>query len=155
MNKRILVCSALAAVAVGTVSLRSYGQTTPAPVTCHTVFRSYAGYAPTIAYDTRSGITVSGRSDQAYSFTGTVPLAVDGEPNPHFDRLYALLLKGAEGRLDQVCIDGASGTSGAVVSLKLLGATPSTAQKVQICGDGDDCADVYGGNLFVRDTSSR
>lgn len=156
MTKRILLVSSLAAVALGAVSLRSYGQTSPGPVTCYSLLRSTSPtYGPALTYDVRSGVAVSGYAASGTSFTAKLPIMIAGEPNPHFDRIYALLMKGAEGRLEQVCIEGDSARDGNVVSVKLQGATPSATQKVQICDSSDDCADVSFGELRTYDDNVR
>ena len=102
MIKHILVGSTVAALALGGFAVHSYGQSAQGVPTCH--FLDYS-YPPSIEYDTHHGVTLSFHIPTAVPSVG-IPLEIDGEPNPHFDRLYALVMKGFDNRrIEKVCVD--------------------------------------------------
>ncbi|HVZ73358.1 MAG TPA: hypothetical protein VHJ20_13350 [Polyangia bacterium] len=142
---------------VAAVTMRSSvsrAQTTPAP-TCVSVTYPY-GASPnpqpsfTLVYDTTNGVTLTGANLNVgvpNQISGTIPKTIDGKPNPDFDRLYALLMKGIDGQLiSGVCVLGQSGT-GAITSVTLKSGTGG--QRVQVC-EGALCAHVStAGFLFT------
>jgi hypothetical protein len=155
MIKRILLTASVAALALGSLSLHSYGDTPTPTVTCLTP--KLTGYYKdlSIKYDTRSGIALDFYSDESSGARvhAAVPLLQGDEPNPHFDRLYSMIMKGSDsGRLAQVCVDGVPGTYDnkvypvVSVTLKHVGDSDSP-QKVQVCDRYGECAGVYGGQL--------
>ena len=62
MNKRILLTASVAALALGSLSLHSYGDTPTPTVTCltHSAKAAYRGVD--LKYDTRSGAALSLRA---------------------------------------------------------------------------------------------
>jgi hypothetical protein len=119
MTKPILVGSTVAALALGGFAVHSYGQSVPTPTTC---YRPNLAWPLSLTYDTNNGVTLSLTDAAAHELNATVPLRIGNEPNPHFDRLYSLLMKGMDNRrIHEVCVEGA-GTSSeprAIVSVEI------------------------------------
>ena len=146
MYKRLLATSLLAAAALATVSAHSFGAPPASPPRCYSMsYYSNGGTRPaTLTYDTTGGLTVAIR-DNTDNVQAHLALAIGDEPNPHFDRLYALLMKGFDNeRIGQICVDPTPDAAGAynLVSVTLKHVEPAPTpdlQKVQIC-DGYHCA---------------
>jgi hypothetical protein len=135
MIKHILVGSTVAALALGGFAVHSYGQSAPDQIVC----RQPDMTGGTVKYDTHDGVTMT-----FPGFTAIIPLEVGGEPNPHFDRLYALAMKGFDShRISEVCTDYSTpgeGSTRPVVSLTLR--HPDALQRVRVCDSQNDCAGV-------------
>lgn len=79
----------------------------------------------------------------------TLPLSEGGKENKNFDRMYAVVLRGAE-QILEVCTDQGSIAEGGKYKLTSVKVLPRR-QKVEIC-DSSECADVdLGGNLKVKE----
>ena len=141
MIKHILVGSTVAALALGGFAVHSYGQSAPGQVVCRQPDMTGA----TVKYDTQDGVTMT-----FPGFTAIIPLEVGGEPNPHFDRLYALAMKGFDShRIGEVCTDysAGGGSTKPVVSLTLR--HPDVLQRVQVCDAQNECAGVFQESLLT------
>lgn len=95
--------------------------------------RALVDLAYTVDGDVEVGIGSDATSVTA-SLKVTLPKLVDGKPNPDFERMFALLMKGFGGGITQICHQGAAGTSG-VITKVTLGAEASGIQRVQPCYD--------------------
>jgi hypothetical protein len=147
MIKRIVLASTAAALALGGFAVHSHGQSAPTPTTCYAPNYSTSYETSSIKYDTRTGVTLSIYTGSGRR-TATIALESGGEPNPHFDRLYALAMKGFDSRrIEEVCVEGpVGGTEPAPVVSISLRHTEDTApqvQKVAVCdASGYSCASV-------------
>ena len=165
MLKRLLAASALAAVTLVTLSARSSSGGPPEPeATCYPMtYATPSGSPPLIdlTYSTQQGVLLRFPQDGRI-VTAHLPLEVGGDPNPHFDRMYALLMKGIDSqRIEQVCVDRAPSGDGTPVELVSLTlehvepprpAPPPEVQRVMICDDLNPtrCANVsWQGRLEV------
>ena len=97
-----------------------------------------------------------------YQYTAWLPLFVDGEPNPDFDRLYALIMRGFDsGRISQVCLDGEPSAHAALnlkgLSLRHLPDPALEVQKVAICDvrAPESCSSVLRNGLMVHEGAAR
>jgi hypothetical protein len=153
MSKRLIVLPVLVGVALSGVSVHS-SKAAPPPAggTDFCFDMSYGGSYPTrplsLTYDTRRGANVFITRSNSGSFSATLPLTIGDEPNPHFDRVYALLMKGFDSRrIQSICVDRDPATSSDVevtsVSLSHVEPpTPPDLQRVQICEFGGSCAGI-------------
>ena len=156
MNKRLLGTSVLAVLALASVSAHSsYGDSPPAAPVCYNIGASSStgARASNLSYDVERGAGIYlSVNVSPFGIDARVPLTVGDEPNPHFDRLYALLMKGLDGnRLQSVCIDHVPTASEPAqivsVSLGFQG-----IQKVSVCDqfEGSGCAGISAGRLLTR-----
>jgi hypothetical protein len=70
-----------------------------------------------VRYDARNGAQLKIMEEGGRKLTGLIPHTVDGQPNPHFDRLYALALN--RGKIREICMNGDHASS-AVVAIKVI-----------------------------------
>jgi hypothetical protein len=157
MNKRFLRTSLLVVLALGSVSAHSFGDTTPPAPVCYTMdYALTSGNQPTrLSYDIDGGVTVSLHLDASpLHLDAHLPLTVGGDPNPHFDRLYALLMKGFDNeRIAQVCVDHLPTSSLDRAQLVSLSLSFGDTRRVTVCDkfNPNNCASVsVGGDLFTR-----
>jgi hypothetical protein len=153
MSQRLIVLPVLAGLAIAGVSVHSSKAAPPPAGGTDVCFNmSYGGSYPTrplsLTYDTRKGAIVYISRSNSGTFSATLPLTVGDEPNPHFDRVYALLMKGFDSRrIERVCVDRDPATSPDAeltsVSLSHVEApTPPELQRVQVCDYGSHCAGI-------------
>jgi hypothetical protein len=153
MSKRLIVLPVLAGLAIAGVSVHS-SKAAPPPAggTDFCVDMSYLGSYPTrplsLTYDTHKGAIVYITRSNSGSFSATLPLTVGDEPNPHFDRVYALLMKGFDSRrIERICLDRDPATSpdAELTSVRLShveAPTPPDLQRVQVCEYAGHCAGI-------------
>jgi hypothetical protein len=100
----------------------SRAQSAPAP-TCTGVNTTTPSF--TLEYSVTSGATLTGTNlsnPGTNSMTAKLLKVIEGKPNPDFDRLYALLMKGIDGpSFSAICVQGDTpgATTGTLVSLSL------------------------------------
>jgi hypothetical protein len=113
----LLSLALLAAFALTlTAAHPSFGDTRAAAPQCYDMSYSSTFSQPrprSLTYDTAGGVRVRIETGSTpFSINATLPLTIGDEPNPHFDRLYALLMKGFDSnRLATICVDRAPADS--------------------------------------------
>ncbi len=152
MNTRLLGTALLGVLALSSFSTHSFGGSPPPPPTCYPFAYSSSGPRPrSLAYDVNQGVTVSfGSAQSPYTVTAQLPLMVGSDPNPHFDRLYALLMKGFDSqRIGNICVDHAPANYSDVVQLVSVQLDFVETNRVAVCDgfDPSSCASVYSGEL--------
>lgn len=116
----------------------------------------YSGDAPLdVTFSTKTGLRRTLNSSSGKYFA-VVPKTKDGDPNPDFDRLYALVMKGLETRtLSGICYTGVISIGKEVeltsVTMRIVRPTqPPRVQQVQICDAFGSCASIWGSRLSVN-----
>ena len=109
MSKRFAL-PLVAALALVSVSARSFGAAPPPNNDDVCLSMSYTvnnqQVPVSLTYDTTTGVVVEIRRVDFSTVYAALPITVGDEPNPHFDRLYALLMKGFDSaRIERVCVD--------------------------------------------------
>jgi hypothetical protein len=156
MKKRLLHTSLLAVLALGSVSAHSFGDTAPTPPECHEMTYpgfSSAGRPTNLTYDVNGGVSVRFRTSSFSTLTAHLPLTIGDEPNPHFDRLYALLMKGFDNqRIAQLCVEPQPATSPEPRRLVSVSLNFADTTKVNVCDENDpnECAAVSGSRVLTR-----
>jgi len=157
MTKRIFVTSLLAVLALASSSWHSFADTPPSAPVCYSMSytSSYSKPRPTsLTYDVDGGVTVAiGLNGSPYTLRARLPLTIGDDPNPHFDRLYALLMKGFDNeRIAEICVDRDPASSSEPVHLVSATLKYAETRKVHVCdpNNSDRCASVYGGELFTQ-----
>ena len=142
MSKRFAL-PLVAALALVSVSARSFGAAPPPNNDDVCLSMSYTvnnqQVPVSLTYDTTTGVVVEIRRVDFSTVYAALPITVGDEPNPHFDRLYALLMKGFDSaRIERVCVDRQPSSGEFVelrsVSLRHISETPAPeVQRVQVC----------------------
>ena len=103
-----------------------------------------------LTYTVGQGITVS-----TFRASGVVPAFVGDRPNPDFDRVFAMMMRGLDdATLEELCFAGSPEAGDArVVSVRLRGReTPglNDVVRTELCGPGG-CVNFSAGALVVTD----
>jgi hypothetical protein len=114
LRRRLVAIAAIAAIAAAGIAAsasESLGDVVKTP-TCYGVFGEIH-----VRYDARVGAQIKIMEEGGRKLTALIPHTVNGQPNPHFERLYMLALN--RGKFREICMDGDRASS-AVVGMTVI-----------------------------------
>lgn len=121
--------------------------------------KAYGHVPGSFSFSRKTGISIKmryltpGSQTDWIGYSAVIPKTIGGEPNPDFDRLYALLLKGMEmGTISEICLEKAIQENEEILLNGLtLGYRPiSTPMNVRVCDPySSRCARVNDGDRLT------